>query len=115
MPHKPPITAVEPGTPWPSKTHPPKGLAQLAVDDAWVAGIVGRPLLAFDDEGLGPCVGVGAKLPSGTAIELVRHDMGGPLYSMYVDGDANLRDALNEFLSVTGLEPSAVRWRNPEA
>jgi hypothetical protein len=93
----------------------PKGLAQLAVDDAWVAGIVGRALYRWEDDGIGPCVGIGAKLPSGTAIELVRHDMGGPLYSVYVDGSANLRDALVEFLSITGLDPSAVRWRSPEA
>jgi hypothetical protein len=48
-------------------------------------------------------------------IELVRGDLGGPLYALYVDGDVDLREAMSEFLNVTGLDPTAVRWRSPYA
>ncbi len=70
---------------------------------------------AWVEPGLGPCVGIGAKLPSGIMIELVRGDLGGPLYALYVDGDVDLREAMSEFLNVTGLDPTAVRWRSPYA
>jgi hypothetical protein len=74
------------------------------------------PLVVRDEhDGLGPGIVVGGLLPSGTAIQFERHHLGGPLYSLYVDGDAVLKEALNEFLLVTGLDPNAVHWRSAEA
>jgi hypothetical protein len=115
MQKKPAITPLALGTPWSSKARPEQGLAELAVDDDWVSSIAGSSLHAWVEPGLGPCVGICAKLPSGIMIELVRGDLGGPLYALYVDGDADLGEAMNEFLNVTGLDPTAVRWRSPYA
>src|SRR5688572_29085038 len=113
MPRKSTIEAIARGTPWPSGR--PKALAQLDVDDAWVVNVAGVPLISGVEDGLGPWVGIGGKLPSGTCVELLRYDLGGPLYQLHTDYDASPRETLEEFLTTTGLEPSAVHWRHPEA
>ena len=83
MPQKAAILLVESGAAWPSGRSKP--LAQLDVDDAWVVRVGGSTLASGVEDGLGPWVGIGGQLPSGTCIELLRHDLGGPLYALHID------------------------------
>src|SRR5438270_8180740 len=105
MPQNKTIQVVESGTRWPSGRSKP--LAQLEVDDAWVIRVSGSTLASGVEDGLGPWVGIGGKLPSGVWIELLRHDLSGPLYALDVDYDADPREALAEFLAATGLDQNA--------
>lgn len=112
MPKTLPITVVEPGTMWPSGDYRP--IAELDVDRDLVAQWFELPLLQGTDAGLGPWVGSGGKLPSGTCIEVIGYELGGGL-ELRVDASAEIRRSLSEFLAVTGLPRTAIRWQHPAA
>ena len=90
-------------------------LAQLDVDDAWVVETFGSDLISGVEPGLGPWVGTGARLPSTAPVEILRYELIGPLYLLQTDFAAPLREVLEEFILVTGLSPSKIRWRHAEA
>lgn len=110
MSERPPIEPVPHGTRWPSGWG--ESIATLKVDDAWVASQTSAPLLSGDSDGLGTWVGIGGKLPSGACVEIIRYQYGQPDFVLNTDSSANLRDTLEEFLRVTGLQMDAVQWRH---
>jgi hypothetical protein len=107
------LRTVSRGEPWPSGQAMP--IASLDVDDDWVIRKFGSNLTSGFEPGLGPWVGTGARLPSGACVQVLRYELGGPMYCLFGDFDAPLDDVLEEFVSVTDLPRSAIRWRHSEA
>ena len=115
MPQQPPISVVTRGEVWPSGQY--KVIALLDVDDAWVEGTVGVPLVTDFEDGLGAWVGAGGKLPSGAPVELIKYKLApsGPLFELRTDHDADAQQTLTDFVTVTRLDPTKIRWSPPEA
>jgi len=108
---QPPLRFGPVGEVWPSGRS--KIAALLKVEDAWVATLVGIPLMSDSEDGLGPWVGTGGRLPSGTMVELIRYTpaaLGPQPFELRCDWDADARQVLAEFASVTNLDKAAVTW-----
>ena len=114
MPQQLPISVVTRGEVWPSGRS--KVIALLDVDDAWVEGTVGVPLIADFEDGLGDWVGAGGKLESGAPVELVKYKLNpsGPLFELRTDHDADAQQSLADFVAATRLDPAKIRWRHAE-
>ena len=112
MDPNPDITVASRGETWPSGRSKP--VAQLNINDAWLAAIANAPLASGIEPGLGPWTGIGLRLPSGARIELLRYQFGGVHFELHADFGANARKVLEEFLTTTGLTIDAIRWRQTE-
>jgi hypothetical protein len=114
MLRQPPLRFGTVGDVWPSGQF--KVAAELDVEDRWVSELVGLPLMSDFEDGLGPWVGTGGRLPSGAMVELVRYTLAclGPRpFQLRCDFGGDARRILAEFMEVTKLDGTAVTWRHP--
>lgn len=100
------------GTRWPGGDG--RDAALLDIEATELSRRLGCALDHGDESGLGPWQGIGLRLPSGIHVGLIGHRFAPKRgFVLQVDSAADLAAAIEETLTLLGLERGALLWRSP--